>query len=137
MAQHKTTSPKRKTAAKRPKHQTKAAPSSSEVKRNGGRKRRKTEGMRKATATATAKPRWQAKSPRRYSPRASEKIQESMHEMKEGKLRSGRSGKKVRSRRQAIAIGLAQARREGAKVPAPLARQTKRKTRAPNAENST
>lgn len=41
-----------------------------------------------------------------------------MHEMKRGRLRSGRSGKKVTSRKQAVAIGLAQARRSGAKVPA-------------------
>ena len=40
-----------------------------------------------------------------------------MHEMKRGKLRSGRSGKKVTSRKQAIAIGLSEARREGGKVP--------------------
>lgn len=40
-----------------------------------------------------------------------------MHEMKRGQLRSGRSGKKVKNRKQAIAIGLSQARREGAKVP--------------------
>jgi hypothetical protein len=40
-----------------------------------------------------------------------------MHERKRGKLRSGRSGKKVKSRKQAIAIGLSQARRSGAKVP--------------------
>jgi hypothetical protein len=40
-----------------------------------------------------------------------------MHEMKRGQLKSGRSGKKVKSRKQAIAIGLSQARREGAKVP--------------------
>jgi hypothetical protein len=40
-----------------------------------------------------------------------------MHEMKRGKLRSGRSGKKVTSRKQAVAIGLSEARRSGAKVP--------------------
>jgi hypothetical protein len=40
-----------------------------------------------------------------------------MHEMKRGKLRSGRSGRRVKSRRQAIAIGLSEARRAGAKVP--------------------
>jgi hypothetical protein len=40
-----------------------------------------------------------------------------MHEMKRGKLRSGRSGRRVRSRKQAIAIGLSEARRAGAKVP--------------------
>jgi len=42
-----------------------------------------------------------------------------MHEMKRGKLKSGRSGKTVRSRKQAIAIGLSEARRSGAKVPKP------------------
>ena len=40
-----------------------------------------------------------------------------MHEMKRGKLRSGRSGKRVKSRKQAVAIGLSEARRAGAKVP--------------------
>jgi hypothetical protein len=42
-----------------------------------------------------------------------------MHEFKRGKLKMGRSGKKVKSRKQAIAIGLSEARREGKKVPAP------------------
>jgi hypothetical protein len=45
-----------------------------------------------------------------------------MHEMKRGKLRSGRSGKKVTSRKQAIAIGLSEARRSGAKVPSAKSR---------------
>lgn len=53
----------------------------------------------------------------RYSKKAAKKVQRAMHERKEGKLRSGRSGKKVTSRKQAIAIGLSEARREGAKVP--------------------
>jgi len=44
-------------------------------------------------------------------------VREEMHEFKRGKLRSGRSGKKVKSRKQAIAIGLSEARRKGAKVP--------------------
>ncbi|HEY1024766.1 MAG TPA: DUF6496 domain-containing protein [Sphingobacteriaceae bacterium] len=52
----------------------------------------------------------------RYSKKAGEKVEEAMHEMKEGKLKSG-SGKKVTSRKQAIAIGLSEARDEGAKVP--------------------
>jgi hypothetical protein len=55
--------------------------------------------------------------PRRYSAGASAKVARVMHEMKEGKLRSGRSGKRVTSRKQAIAIGLSEARRAGAKVP--------------------
>lgn len=54
---------------------------------------------------------------RRYGKKSSEKVRRAMHEMKRGKLRSGRSGKKVTSRRQAVAIGLSEARRAGAKVP--------------------
>jgi hypothetical protein len=54
----------------------------------------------------------------RYSRKAGRKVEKAMHEMKRGRLTSGRSGRTVKSRRQAIAIGLAQARRDGAKVPA-------------------
>jgi hypothetical protein len=54
----------------------------------------------------------------RYGKKASEKVEKTMHEMKKGTLKSGRSGKKVKSRKQAIAIGLSQARKEGGKVPA-------------------
>lgn len=50
-------------------------------------------------------------------PRAQEKVQKAVHEMHEGKLKSGRSGKKVTSTKQAIAIGLSEARKEDAKVP--------------------
>jgi hypothetical protein len=53
----------------------------------------------------------------RYGKKASQKVRRAMRERKRGTLRSGRSGRKVRSRRQAIAIGLSQARRAGAKVP--------------------
>ena len=53
----------------------------------------------------------------RYGKKASEKVERAMHERKHGSLRSGRSGKKVTSRKQAIAIGLSEARRSGAKVP--------------------
>ena len=52
----------------------------------------------------------------KYSKKAEEKVEKAMHEMKEGKLRTG-TGKKVTSRKQAIAIGLSEAREEGAKVP--------------------
>ena len=54
---------------------------------------------------------------RKYSKSASRKVAKVMRERKRGTLRSGRSGKKVTSRKQAIAIGLSQARREGGKVP--------------------
>ena len=53
----------------------------------------------------------------KYGKKASQKVEKAMHERKRGTLRSGSSGKKVRSRKQAIAIGLSQARRSGAKVP--------------------
>lgn len=53
----------------------------------------------------------------RYGRKAQQKVKRAMHERKQGTLRSGRSGKKVKSRRQAIAIGLSEARRSGAKVP--------------------
>jgi hypothetical protein len=53
----------------------------------------------------------------KYGKRASEKVEKAMHERKRGTLTSGRSGKKVKSRKQAIAIGLSQARKAGAKVP--------------------
>ena len=53
----------------------------------------------------------------RYGKKASQKVQKAMHERKRGTLKSGRSGKKVTSRKQAIAIGLSEARRAGGKVP--------------------
>jgi Family of unknown function (DUF6496) len=53
----------------------------------------------------------------RYGKKAQEKVKKVMHEKKKGTLRSGKSGKKVTSRKQAIAIGLSEARRAGAKVP--------------------
>jgi hypothetical protein len=53
----------------------------------------------------------------KYGKKASEKVEKAMHERKRGTLRSGRSGKRVTSRKQAIAIGLSEARRAGAKVP--------------------
>ena len=54
---------------------------------------------------------------RTYGKKSGEKVERAMHEMKRGKLRSGRSGKKVKSRKQAIAIGLSEARQAGGKVP--------------------
>jgi hypothetical protein len=53
----------------------------------------------------------------RYGKKASKKVKKAMHERKRGTLKSGRSGKKVTSRKQAIAIGLSEARRAGGKVP--------------------
>ena len=53
----------------------------------------------------------------KYGPKAKEKVKKAMHERKKGTLKSGRSGKKVTSRKQAVAIGLSEARRSGGKVP--------------------
>jgi hypothetical protein len=64
----------------------------------------------------------------KYGRKASEKVEKAMHERKRGTLRSGSSGKKVRSRKQAIAIGLSEARREGGKVPRPRKRAAKRRS---------
>jgi hypothetical protein len=70
----------------------------------------------KSTASPTKKSASTKKSTR-YGSLASDKVEKAVHEMKEGTLRSGRSGKKVTSRKQAIAIGLSEARRKGGKVP--------------------
>lgn len=53
----------------------------------------------------------------RYGEKASTKVAKAMHEMKEGTLKSGRSGKRVTNPKQAIAIGLSEAKKEGGKVP--------------------
>jgi hypothetical protein len=66
----------------------------------------------------------------RYGKKAQEKVEKVMRERKRGKLRSGGSGKKVTSRKQAIAIGLSEARRAGGKVPRKRATRAKKTTRA-------
>ena len=53
----------------------------------------------------------------KYSKGAQKKVKRAMHEKKEGTLKSGRSGKKVKSRKQAVAIALSEARKSGAKIP--------------------
>lgn len=55
--------------------------------------------------------------PRKYSKKAQTEVKKAMHERKEGELKSGKSGKTVKSRKQAIAIGLSKARKKGARVP--------------------
>jgi hypothetical protein len=63
---------------------------------------------------------------RKYGKKASRKVASAMRERKRGTLRSGRSGRKVKSRKQAIAIGLSEARRSGAKVPRKRGRAKKK-----------
>jgi hypothetical protein len=61
----------------------------------------------------------------KYGRKAQSKVRKAMHERKRGTLKSGRSGKKVKSRKQAIAIGLSQARRAGGKVPRKRGRRSR------------
>ena len=66
---------------------------------------------------------------RKYSKGASRKVEKAIHERKKGTLKSG-SGRKVKSRKQAIAIGLSEARKEGKKVPKKAKRKTKKKKKS-------
>jgi Family of unknown function (DUF6496) len=81
--------------------------------------------MRLAPGSAMAAKK-SSKKGRKYGAAASRKVGKAMDELKKGKLRSGRSGKKVTSRKQAIAIGLSEARRSGGKVPKKAAGRRKR-----------
>jgi hypothetical protein len=63
----------------------------------------------------------------KYGKKAQQKVKRAMHERKTGKLRCGRSGKKVKSRKQAIAIGLSEASRAGGKVPPRKRKSSRRK----------
>ncbi len=109
----------KKTAAK------KTAVKKTAVTKTAAKKTAVTKTPGKATAAkSTAAPKESAKkvsakkpTSRKYGPQASEGVREEMHEMKRGELTIGKSGKKVTNPKQAIAIGLAKARREGAKVP--------------------
>jgi hypothetical protein len=67
-------------------------------------------------------------SSKKYGTAASKSVEREMRAMKEGKLKSGRSKKKVTSRKQAIAIGLSEARKAGAKVPNPPKKSAKKKS---------
>ena len=62
----------------------------------------------------------------RYGKKSQDKVERAMHEMKHGQLKSGRSGKKVTNPKQAIAIGLSEAREEGAKVPRQIIQKEER-----------
>ena len=70
----------------------------------------------------------------KYGKKASKKVEKAMHERKEGTLKSERSGKKVTSQKQAIAIGLSEARKEGGKVPR---KKTSSKKKSPSKKKST
>src|SRR6266498_4131924 len=92
---------------------------SSSATKSGGSKSRSTSARSRSShsSKSDSSSSKSSSSGRKYSPKAGEYVEEEMHEMKQGKLKSGRSGKTVRSRKQAIAIGLSKARKAGAKVP--------------------
>jgi hypothetical protein len=91
---------------------TKKASKKSATKKAIKKSPAKKSSTKKAAKRAPAK-----KSARKYSPSAGKQVETEMREMKQGKLKSGRSGKKVTNPKQAIAIGLSEARKKGAKVP--------------------
>ena len=64
----------------------------------------------------------------KYSKTSQKKVEKTMHEMHEGKLKSGKSNKKVTNPKQAIAIGLSEARKKGAKVPKKAAKKSAKKS---------
>jgi len=66
---------------------------------------------------------------RKYSKKASSSVERAMKKRKKGSLKSGRSGRKVKSRKQAIAIGLSEARKSGARVPKKKKSSKKRKSK--------
>jgi hypothetical protein len=102
--------PKKKTGTKRgTKKAAGATKKASPAKKRSPAK--KTAG-KKAAGKKAAK-----RGTKRYSAKSQQKVGSAMHELKRGKLKSGRSGKAVKSRKQAIAIGLSEARKSGAKVP--------------------
>ena len=72
----------------------------------------------------------------KYGKKASQKVEKAMHEKKRGTLKSGRSGKKVTSRKQAIAIGLSEARREGGKVPSKKSSSSKKRSSSKKSSSS-
>jgi hypothetical protein len=94
----------------------KAAAKKGASKKTATKKSRAKKAPVKKAAKKTAS---KKSSTRKYSPSASKNVETEMREMKKGTLKSGRSGKRVTSRKQAIAIGLSEARRAGKKVPPP------------------
>ena len=91
---------------------TKKATKKKSAKKTAAKKPTKKGASKKTAAKKSS-------STRKYSPSVGKDVEREMKAMKQGKLKSGRSGKKVTSRKQAIAIALSEARKEGKKVPPP------------------
>jgi hypothetical protein len=128
MAGRRKTGGRKKTTASRGRKKTTTRGRKKTTARGGRKKTTARGGRKKTTARGGRKKTTRKKSSgRKYGPKAGRKVERTMHEMKRGELKSGRSGKKVRSRKQAIAIGLSEARRSGAKVPPNPNRKRSRK----------
>lgn len=93
------------------------------TKKKTGAKKKKT-GAKKKTSARKKKG-----STKKYGAKAQKKVGRALHEQKRGALKSGRSGRKVKSRKQAIAIGLSEARASGTKVPPKKKGARKKKSR--------
>jgi hypothetical protein len=102
------------------KKSTRGRKKSTRGRKKSTRGRKKSTDGRKKSAGGRKK-----SSRRKYGKKAGRKVERAMHEMKRGELTSGRSGKKVKSRKQAIAIGLSEARQSGGKVPPNPNRRTR------------
>jgi len=97
-------------------------------KSTSGRKKTTTRRKKSTARKKSTSRRKKSTGRKKYGKKAGRKVERAMHEMKRGELKSGRSGKKVTSRKQAIAIGLSEARESGGKVPAnPNRRGSRRK----------
>src|SRR5579862_5600251 len=107
-----------KKAAKKRSSRAKKSSSSRTSSRGGASaKKSSTRGNTGAKKSSARKTSSKKSSRRKYSPSAGKNVEAEMREMKKGRLKSGRSGKTVTNPKQAIAIGLSEARREGKKVP--------------------
>lgn len=95
----------------------KKSSSRSKSSSSSGAGKSRSSAAKKSGSKSSAKSSSKKSSRRKYSPKAQQSVEREMHEFKRGKLKSGRSGKKVTNPKQAIAIGLSEARRSGAKVP--------------------
>ena len=95
----------------------KSTGSKSSAKKSSTKKSTSKSASKKTSTKKAAKKSTKKSSTRKYSPAAGKQVETEMHEMHKGTLKSGRSGKKVTNPKQAIAIGLSEARKKGAKVP--------------------
>jgi len=87
------------------------------TKKKSAKKKATKKAVKKATKKSATKKASKKSTGRKYGKAAGKQVETEMHEFKRGTLKSGRSGKTVKSRKQAIAIGLSEARKKGAKVP--------------------